>query len=300
MTVDDEADISLPDCVTSGDKRMSQMIDEAATSRVVNTRALHVRVLLQLPRIAESDGRMPARSVRAEVNWVAGQLADDVEKTTGRVSEGLRRLHRLSFAPVPAAQAAPIITHRHYLQSAREGSQYFALLDPRGLPVSICSVSPLQWRRVAARIEANFGIPRERVWDVSRVFSCDDAPYGAISHLLARVRSWMRQNSFGVDLLTTAVDRNLGFSGGSYRAANWQHWFTVQPRPYLYHNRFYVSPRQLRRRFGSATIADLQKAHPDQTFEVSRIRLRESLIFCWRLRGETEFIPESERPRIRR
>jgi hypothetical protein len=161
------------------------------------------------------------------------------------------------------------------------------------VPVCICSVSPLQWRRVAGQIKKQFGVVPERIWDVSRVYTCDSAPPNAISYLLSRVRTVLRQSDVGVDLLTTAVDRNLGFSGASYRAANWQHWITVQPRPYLYHNRSYASPRQLRQRFGTSAIAQLQKSHPDQMFEQSRVKLRESLIFCWRVRGETEFIPEA-------
>ena len=43
------------------------------------------------------------------------------------------------------------------------------------------------------------------------------------------------------DLLVTAVDPNLGFTGCSYRAANWQQWMTVKARPYLYENGRYVS-----------------------------------------------------------
>ena len=194
-----------------------------------------------------------------------------------------------------------IFSMRHYLRSARPGSLNYALVDPAcRLPVSLCSVSPLQWRRVGNQISAQFGVPIARTWDVSRVYSCDAAPPNAISYLLARVRHDLRRSRVPVDLLTTAVDPNLGFTGASYRAANWQQWLTIQPRPYLYLDGRYVSPRQLRQQFGSAKLSELQATHPGQRFEQSWVRLRDSLIFCWRLRGETEVVPPDQQRLLHR
>jgi hypothetical protein len=295
------AKLRLRDCLAAEDSPFAAMTAETARRKRVDERALRVRTLLHLPRIAGYSGSMPVKAVWAELGRMADQLAEDVRKPSARVSEAARDLHELKFARVPAELAAPIIASRHYLRSARPESHYFALLDPaERLPVSICSVSPLQWRRVAAQIRMQFGIAPERIWDVSRVYSCDSAPPNAISYLLARVRTALRQCDDEVDLLATAVDRNLGFSGASYRAANWRHWITVQPRPYLYHNEFYASPRQLRLRFGTSAIGELQKSLPGERFEQSRVKLRESLIFCWRVRGETELIPEAARLPIHR
>jgi hypothetical protein len=295
------AGVHLADCLASEDSPFVAWTTDVARSRRVDERALRVRTLLHLPRIAGHSGLMPERLVRAELCRVADQLSSDVRRVAGRVPLGSWDLRQLQFAVVPSEVAAPIIEAGHYLRSARPDAQYFALLEPaRNLPVSVCSVSPLQWRRVANQIRTQVGVPQERIRDVSRVYSHDSAPPNAISYLLARVRTALRQSDPGVDLLTTAVDRNLGFSGASYRAASWQHWITVQPRPYLYHNRFYASPRQLREQFGTSTIAELRELHPRHSFERSWVRLRESLIFCWRVRGETEFIPEAERPLIHR
>lgn len=293
------ARLRLRDCL-SPDSPFAAMAEDVARRHRVEGRALRVRGLLHLPRIAGYSGSMPARFVRVELGRLARQLAEDVRVTADAVPRNGFELRDLQFSAIPASLAAPLIGSRHYLRSARPDAHYFALLDPvQGLPVSMCSVSPLQWRRVAGHIHSRFGIPSEKVRDVSRVYCCDAAPENAISYLLARVRTALRQGG-GVDLLTTAVDTNLGFTGASYRAANWQQWIAVQPRPYLYHNRCYASPRQLRLRFGTAAIAELQKLHPKEDFEQSRVRLRESLIFCWRTRGETEFIPEAARLPIHR
>jgi hypothetical protein len=294
------AKLRLRECLEL-DSPFVAMTAEVAHRERVDARALRIRTLLHLPRIAGYSGLMPGRLVTAELVRVARQLAGDVRETADSVPAGAFELRDLVFAPVPAKLAAPIIVSRHYLRSARPDSQYYALLDPMNRqPVSMCSVSPLQWRRVAGQINTRFGIPRERIWDVSRVYSCDSAPTNSISYLLARVRTALRRSEVGVDLLTTAVDTNLGFSGASYRAANWQPWMTVQPRPYLYHNLSYASPRQLRLRYGTSAIAELQRLYPGETFEQSRVKLRESLIFCWRVRRETELIPEDSRLPIRR
>ena len=73
---------------------------------------------------------------------------------------------------------------------------------------------------------------------------------------------YLRRNMSAADLLVTAVDPNLGFTGGSYRAANWQQWMTVQARPYVYEYGRYVTPRQLRERFGTSSLVELHAQYP--------------------------------------
>ena len=101
------------------------------------------------------------------------------------------------------------------------------------------------------------------------------------------------------DLLVTAVDPNLGFTGGSYRAANWQQWMTVRARPYLYENGRYVTPRQLRERFGTSSLVELQAKYPGR-FQQSRVRLLDSMIYCCSVNGETKVVPAQERRRLHR
>jgi len=147
------------------------------------------------------------------------------------------------------------------------------------------------------------------------VYSFDVAPTNSISYLLSKVRARIRENppeisarplvsesragSTSAELLVTAVDPNLGFTGSSYRAANWQHWMSVQARPYVYHRRVYTSPRQLRTTFKTANLQALRQVEPG-AFEISRAPLLDSMIFCCRVAGTTDPVPPEDRARLRR
>ncbi|MET9272449.1 hypothetical protein [Kribbella sp. NPDC003557] len=197
-------------------------------------------------------------------------------------------------------KAFAIFTHLHYLRSARPGSVNFALVDEvSGLPVALCSATPLDWRRLGSALEQRYGVAPQEVWDISRVYSFQVAPYNAISRLLAQVRRWFRRERRDAKLLVTTVDPNMGFTGTSYRAANWQEWLRVRPRPYLYLNRQYVSPRQLRQQFGTTNRDDLRE-RLGVRLEMSRAELLDSSIYGWRIRGVTEPVPTAGLHRLRR
>ena len=166
--------------------------------------------------------------------------------------------------------------------------------------MTLCSVSPLEWMRVGRQLQSQFGVPLGSAWDVSRVYSFDVAPANAISYLLGKVRSAIRQEVPSLQVLTTAVDPNLGFTGSSYRSANWQQWMSITARPYLYVDGLYASPRQLRSRFGGANLAQLSADNRAHRFEQSRFRLLDSVIFCSRVRGETEQVAADEYRLLRR
>jgi hypothetical protein len=284
--------LRLTDCYAPG-SLLAQRVDVTARKVGVDPRALSVRVLLHLPRVATLTGEMTRDQLDRELFHNSRQLREDVRAAGDLVSAREFALQDLVFAPIPAERAEAVFRSLHYLKSARPGSVNFALLDPVGrLPVSLCSVSPLESRRVGGQIHARFGVPPERIWEVSRVYLAHATPPNAISFLLARVRGAVRRRVSGLDLLVTAVDPNLGFTGASYRAANWQQWLAVASPPYLYHDRRHVSPRQLRQRFGTCALAELKARYPGQRFEQSQARLRDSLVFCCRLTGETEALPE--------
>ena len=260
-----------------------------------------VRTLLHLPRLARIDGTIKESQLIAELHRSAERLRRDQQQVQGLVSKNEFELCDLRFVRFGNAEADRIFSALHYLRSARAGSLNFALVDPvHHLPVTLCSVSPLEWVRVGRQLELQFGVPMETAWDVSRVYSFDVAPVNAISYLLARVRQTVRRELPSAQVLTTAVDPNLGFVGSSYRAANWQQWMSIQARPYLYVDGLYATPRQLRTRFGRANLAALRASNPRGRFEQSRATLADSLIFCCRVRGETEAVPEADRRRLRR
>lgn len=259
-----------------------------------------MRTLLHLPRIARHNGSVSQRQIETELRFSGNGLRADQAEIKSLIPFRQFALQDLRFVEYESGRAAEVFSRLHYLRSARPGSRNFALVDPvDGLPVSLCSVSPLEWMRVGRQLNSQFGVPRERAWDISRVYSFDVAPKNAISYLLARVRTVFRIEMRDVDLLTTAVDPNLGFTGASYRSANWQHWMSIQARPYLYVDRRYASPRQLRERFGTANLVEL-KARPGVLVEQSRAKLLDSRIFCCRVRGETESVPLDDLRVLRR
>jgi hypothetical protein len=287
----------LSDCRTP-DSVFAGLVADAAGRRDLDHRALSVRTLLHLPRVANPRGYVSRTQVDRELFFTGRQLRADTSAARGLISTGTAELGQLLFTEIPPEQAEALFSKLHYLRSGRQNSVNFALIHPGDLlPTTLCSVSPLEWRRLGSQIDKHFNIAPDKIWDISRVYSQNGAPPNAISYLLSRVRVALRRSGRDIELLVTAVDPNLGFLGSSYRAANWQQWFTVQARPYLYHKRRYISPRQLRQEFGTANLADLQTRFPDQRFEQSRVKLADSKIFCCRLSGPTEPV---QPPRLRR
>jgi hypothetical protein len=276
------------------------LVQETAFRLGVQHRALAVRALLHLPRVATRAGWITRRQLRRELRLNAERLRRDERTARSHVPLGKFQLDDLIFQEIDSALALPVLASLHYLRSVRPGSRYFALVDPiNGFPVSLCSMSPLEWKCVGSHLKTHFAISPERVWDVSRVYSLDIAPPNAISLLLSRVRRYLHQNMLPVDLLVTAVDPNLGFTGSSYRASNWQQWMTVQARPYLYEKGRYVSPRQLREHFGTSNLTKLQANFPG-IFQQSRVRLLDSMIFAFRVSRETEVVSAREMRRLHR
>jgi hypothetical protein len=291
--------LTLDDC-RSGSPAFVGLVERVAGVHEVPVRALTVRTLLHLPRLARSGGEILPSDVTTELECNAERLRSDYEAIQHLVPTSGYPLSDLRFEILPDPIANQIFSRLHYLRSARSGSLNFALVDPvHRLPVTMCSVSPLEWALVGRQLRVSFGVSPGTAWDVSRVYSFEIAPKNAISFLLAKVRHVMRRRE-DARVLTTAVDPNLGFVGASYRAANWQRWMSVQARPYLYVDGAYASPRQLRLRYGGANLPDLRLANPETRFEQSRVPLLDSWIYGCRLDGITETIPSEAQRRLRR
>ncbi|WP_432950223.1 hypothetical protein ACQPXM_18525 [Kribbella sp. CA-253562] len=290
---------TLESCRT-GDEAFLALVEKQARRHQVEPRALAVRTLLQLPRVASHNGRIRRRDLDAELRNSAVQLRADQAHVIDLVPIDAYPLGALQFVECETEDADAIFGNLHYLRSARPGSRNFALVDPiHRRPVTLCSVSPMDWVLVGKQLSRQFGVPVERMWDVSRVYSFDVAPVNAISSLLKGVRNELRRSEPTAELLTTVVDQNLGFTGSSYRAANWQYWMSVRPRPYLYVDGMAISPRQLKLRYGTQNLAEVRLRY-GVLAEQSRATLADSMIYCCRVRGVTEAVEPGERRRVRR
>jgi hypothetical protein len=276
------------------------LVTETALRVGVEPRALAVRVLLHLPRVASHNGWVTRWQAQRELRISASRLRGDTRAVSNHLPAKRFSLRELAFEVIDPSRALPLLTSLHYLRSARQDSLFFALVDPIDrLPVSLCSVSRLEWKCVSNQLQAQFAIRATGVWDVSRVYSVDGAPANAISLLLSKVRLYFRRNFRSADLLVTAVDPNLGFTGSSYRASNWQQWMTVKARPYLYEYDRHVTPRQLRERYDTASLIELQGRFHNR-FQQSKAQLLDSMIYCCSVNGETKVVPLQERRRVRR
>lgn len=288
------------DACRQGDEAFLALVAASARRHGVEPRALGVRTLLQLPRVAAHNGRISRRDLDAELRNSAVGLQADQGRILDLVPTEAYPLAVLKFVECESADAEAVFGNLHYLRSARPGARNFALVDPiHRRPVTLCSVSPLDWALVGKQLSRQFGVAAEQMWDVSRVYSFDVAPANAISTLLAGVRKEMQKSEPTAELLTTVVDQNLGFTGASYRAANWQYWMGVRPRPYLYVDGVAISPRQLRIRYGTQSLAEA-RARYGVRVEQSRAKLADSMIYCCRVRGVTEPVGPSERRLVRR
>lgn len=264
----------------------------------VDRRALAVRARLHLPCYAGPDGRVSYRAAAAVVIRNAARLRKDQRDVSDLIPRGEYALSDLEFRQI-GAEAERVFSSLHYLRNARHGSLNFALVDKQtGAPLTLCSASPLEWQRVADQVMLRAGIPQKAVWDLSRVYSFTGAPPNAVSYLLAQVRKYFQRRN-DVDLLTTAVDPNLGFTGSSYLASNWQQWMTVQARPYLYYRGRYMSLRQMRASFPEIRSID-ELCAADRHATRSYAPLQDSLIFCCRVRGATEHVLPEDQVRILR
>ena len=215
---------------------------------------------------------------------------------TCRAARGYCRLQQfslrdLAFEEIDPSRALPVLTLLHYLRSARPGSRYFALVDPvHRLPGKSLQRVPL-WNGSALEVRSLRNLLfRQNASGRSRAYIQSIVRHPMRFHPCCQeFERYLRRNMPSADLLVTAVDPNLGFTGSSYRAANWQQWMTIKARPYLYDNGRYVTPRQLRERFGTSSLIELQAKYPGR-FQQSRVRLLDSMIYCCSVNGETEVV----------
>lgn len=225
-------------------------IRAAAAEFDVSRRALRLAALLHLPRLATGD-IVSAAAAEEEVQRLALQVktrtAPHLDMSVAP-SPAPSSVHALEFAAVDASTARVIEESFHYLGSARTDASAFGTYA-NGKLAALATASPLDLPPVIASLPTNVAVDRVRV--ISRVFAFDWAPPNTITHLLARVTAALKKTD-GAKLLLTYLNPNLGFTGVSYRAANWSLYAREHGTRYAYLDRDYVPDRQLRERFGSA------------------------------------------------
>lgn len=227
-----------------------------------------VRLLLQLPRDADAHGIVESTVARLECERVARDLA----AATARFADwqapptsGLGAVDEIELATVGDTIARVVLERFHYLGSFRPGSEHHGgVIRDKGADrlVALLTVSELDVATIAARLPCDVEAKHAPV--LARVFSFDWAPRNTLSFLMARLARALRCRPDPPRLLLTYLNPNVGFSGASYRAANWVHWAREGGTRYAYLDGRYTTDRELQRRFGSATPETLHAGLGDR------------------------------------
>ena len=260
------------------------MAARAAEEYRVPQHEVLVRLLLQLPCSADPQGFME-RSVAVSESV---RLARDLSIATAKYAswqqpptQGVPKLEEVALRRIDEVRARIVLECFHYLRSFRTGSDHFGgiCIDGRTERLAaLLTVSPLDIRTMAERLPPGVDPADTRV--LARVFAFEWSPRNALSFLMSRLVSQLRQRPDPPRLLLTYVNPNVGFTGASYRAANWMLWGREHETRYAYFDGNYITDRELVARFGSADPTHLSAALGD-TINFSRMPLRPLDVYAY-------------------
>jgi hypothetical protein len=234
----------LADTLTRPERPMLKGIEFAARTASRPARPLQLQALLQLPRLADANGRVPDQASQQLLAELAQELPQGIEWFVPDAGSSPRRLH---FHEVDVETARDVMRRFHYLRSPRIDGRAHGLSTPEGRLVALCVSSPLDVGRLSELL-ASIERPSESARVISRVFAFDGAPKNSISYMLSRVAEAERQN--GVSDLITYVNPNMGFTGSSYLASGWRLIGAEPGTKYRYLDGRYVTDRELAAKFG--------------------------------------------------
>jgi hypothetical protein len=244
------ADADLIDWATiwpTIDLQVRKLSTSAAIDYGISERDLLISTRLHLPRLGPEEITSEI-GIMTEVNRVAQRT---------RSARWAYLSSPIPYRPLPLKHnsarfmsiesgVARIIHERfHYVGSFRDGL-HFGIFDEylspsHSLPVVMATVSELDVEHLRS-LMPNLG-DRGKAAVLSRVYSFDHAPRNGISYLLGRITDWLKTNLPEVRVLFTYVNPNLGFTGVSYRAANWKE-ISEKSVSYRYIDSNYVSARK--------------------------------------------------------
>lgn len=265
--------------VSARSRRLRDIVEQAALDAHVPRRALQLKALMHLPRIARADGTVGEHEVAMEISTLADRLPSIAawQRYGASIETTLQGLKDWRFDVVPETQAKEISERFHYIGFHRPGGNYYGLysdathLLPTVLVVS--SAFDVDSLRPLLREDLNSDLVRV----VSRVFAFRGAPGNAISYMLARVARRERQSE-GAQMLLTYVNPNLGFTGASYRASGWKVLGAEPGTTYQYVDSRYMTDRALVAKFGTCDYRRL--AHClGQRYARSQMALAPLLVF---------------------
>ena len=120
--------LPLAECRSfSSTSSFGALVTEAARKVDVEPRALAVRALLHLPRVASRNGWVTNWRVKREVEISAGQLGQDIQGVRRFLPVGTFSLCDLAFEEIDSCRAVPVLTSASLPSECSSG---FSLLRP--------------------------------------------------------------------------------------------------------------------------------------------------------------------------
>jgi hypothetical protein len=201
---------------------LQNVSEVSSDDTLVSPRDLYRQLLLHLPRFEHQELYSPAL-VCGEATRLASKLANKRRELARWIKRPQIPTLRKSDACI--RECSPEIARQlheklHYIGTYRDGV-HLGLFLPQGgdIPVALATLSEMDIKHLDHIY--NSVEEKQRVLVVSRMFAFDWAPRNTMSFLLGRVARWIRKRRPSVRTLLTYVNPNLGFTGSSYAAANW-------------------------------------------------------------------------------
>lgn len=179
---------------------------------------------LHLPRFDPDFLQENENVVIEEADRLARVLNERRSEYSSHLESTLPDLEDLEFVKLENDVAKPILEDFHYIRSFRQSSLHFGLRRKGAncWPVAMVSLSPFDLKNIRfCDVNATREI-HTKTMVLSRVFAFPSAPRNALSFMFAKLRCWIKKENMDVNYLVTYVNPNLGFTGASYRADNWQ------------------------------------------------------------------------------
>ena len=256
-------------------------VDAIAAEAEADALDLRLRLGLHAPRLGPRAGRTELIDEARRLAAAARALA--APSLRERPTDASPDVQDALFGDVAEDEARSVNERLHYLRSHRTGSTHLGLRTPasRSL-IALATVSRTDEAQLAPMLPA--GVRLDETAMVSRVFAHRWAPRNTISYLLARAERAVARAPAPPRVLLTYVNPNLGFTGASYRAANWSVLGADPTTHYSYVDGDYQSDRQLVTRFGTAQTEALA-ARLGRRFQRVSDGLRPLLVFAKRVDG---------------
>lgn len=254
-------------------------------------RRLLVRLLLHLPRLADSRSLVGATDSLREVGRLAEQESAAPEWLLAPTDPPWSPTE-LTLEPIDEGRARLLHERFHYLRSYRPGLHLAGFAGDRVavlLTFSALDLTPLSMALPAGVAEGDALV-------LSRVYTTAWAPRNSLSRTLSEAVSFLRETDSPPRILLTYLNPGLGFDGASYKAANWSLFGSEHGTRYAYLDRSYVTDRELTRSYGTSDAAIL-KTRLGPRIAFSSMPLRPLEVFALGLNGRLRRVLESSSPR---